>query len=235
MSAKIYMSNCYGEVEVIEQKGKDCIVRFKNTGFERHANIDNVRAGKVKDLSVEYVQPTTYPNKIFTSNKSGDLIVLEKTGKNCIVQFLATGYTKVANFDNVCAGKVSDPYYPNSYGIGYLGEPKSRKYKNQAYQLWRNMLKRCYSKNDPRGYYGKGVTVDKAWLCFATFLEDVKDLENFDQWLLGHIEGNTKYNLDKDKKYPGNKVYSKQTCMFLREFENKSMGSKNRHNKMGEN
>ena len=40
-----YMSNCDGEVEILERKGKQVYVRFINTGYSRWANIDNVKAG----------------------------------------------------------------------------------------------------------------------------------------------------------------------------------------------
>lgn len=226
---EIYESNRSGPVEVIERKGKNCRVRFLNTGFEREANIDNVRAGKVKDTSVEYVTPTIEMNELFTSNTCGDFLVLRRTGKTATVQFLESGFTKTANIDNVKVGKVRDPYFKSVYGKGYEGEFSKKKYSywKQAKQLWCNMMKRCYSEKDTRGYFGKGVCVDERWLCFANFLEDLESLPNFEGWLLGYEEGNTKYNLDKDLLVEGNKVYSRELCQFVTEYENKSAGAIN--------
>jgi hypothetical protein len=223
------MSNSYGEMELLWQKGKLCKVRFIDTGYEREALIDNVRSGKVRDITVKRLPDTEYPNKTVTSNTCGDFIILEKCGKSCVVQFVSTGYTTTVNYDNAIAGKVRDPYVKSQHGVGYLGEYAKTPYHKQAKQLWNNVLKRCYSDKDPRGYKHKGTTVDARWLCFANFLEDLPQLENFSLWLLGFKDGYTKYNLDKDIKIPGNNVYSREACMFISEFENKSAGGINRH------
>lgn len=45
-----YTNNSGLELEVIHQVGKQCTVRFIASGATRKANIDNIRAGKVKDL-----------------------------------------------------------------------------------------------------------------------------------------------------------------------------------------
>lgn len=230
---EFYESNNYGTVQIVQNIDMDhCIVKFLNTGYEKKVHWGNVFAGKMKDDSVEYQPPKIELNERRESNSCGSFTIIWKQGKKCFVQFDHTGYTKEANIDNARAGKVTDPYYPNSYGVGYLGEPKEEPYKKQAYQLWRNMLKRCYSKKDPRGYYGKGVSVDARWLCFANFLEDVPKLKNFDKWLNGHKKDQPKFNLDKDLLIEGNKVYSRETCQFISEYENKSAGGINRQ-KMG--
>ena len=147
-------------------------------------------------------------------NNSGDLfVILQQTGKQCIVQFLETGYVRKANIDNIKAGKIKDLYKKTSYGVGFLGEYKRTGYHVQAQQLWRNMIKRCYYENDPKNYMAYGTTVDPRWHQFASFLEDLPTLDNFEKWL--NKEG---YQLDKDIKVPGSNVYSKETCSFVTEF-----------------
>lgn len=163
----------------------------------------------------------------FVSNSGKEFVILSKQGKKCIIQFTETGTTRTALYDNLVKGKVRDYYAKTSYGVGYPGEFKKVSYWKQANQLWRNMLKRCYFQKDPRGYFGEAF-VDARWLCFANFLEDLPKLQNFDAWLKGQNGDAQKYNLDKDRICKGNKVYSRETCQFLTEFENKSDGGKNR-------
>lgn len=162
----------------------------------------------------------------FLSKGSGKLTILRKQGKQCIIRFEDTGYIRSANYDNVVAGKIKDYYAKSVYGVGFLGEFTKTPYWKQAKQLWKNMIKRCYYENDSRGYYGK-VFVSPDWHCFATFLNDLPKIQNFDKWLLGQTSSTEKYNLDKDSLVDGCNVYSKHTCVFLEESENKSLGAKN--------
>lgn len=143
------------------------------------------------------------------------------THKMQSVLFSNTGTIINAIKVNVDAGKVKDPYEPSRYGVGYDGFfKKSKPYWKQAKQLWGNMLKRCYCEKDKNGYYGR-VIVCKRWLCFSDFLDDLEKLPNFNEWL----NSSTKYNLDKDLIYSGNKVYSQKTCMFVEESVNKADGA----------
>jgi hypothetical protein len=223
MIGEIFKTNCYGDVEVIEKEGYVLTVKFLNTGYVRKALVHNVKNGKVKDPTVEYVQPTHILSERHQSNTTGWFTILQRTGKQCVIQFDETGYTTTVNIDNARAGKVKDPYYKTIYGVGFLGEFDKRDfpYWKQAKQLWRNMMKRCYCEKDNGTYAQRGVTVDTRWHCFANFLEDIAQLENFHMWLKGHTAG-TKYNLDKDLKVDGNKVYSKELCMFVTDSDNKS-------------
>lgn len=224
---QFYESNSFGTMEVIDRKTKKLKVRFLNTGYEAWADPGNVLAGKVKDHSVVYEQPEIELNELCDTNSSGKCLILSRKGKSCVVQFLDTGFTKTANVDNVRVGKIRDPYAKTFLNIGYLGEFKKTNFHKRALQLWSNMLKRCYNPNDERGYFGMGVTVDDRWHCFANFIEDLPTIQNFDLWLKGYERG-TKYNLDKDLKFEGNKVYSREACMFVTESENKAAGAKNK-------
>jgi hypothetical protein len=230
----IYRTNRDGDAEIIAKgPGKIVRVKFLNTGFERDVNIDNLVAGKCKDYSIterKYVE-TEYPCTRMTSNNSGDFILLEKEGKRCIVQFIETGYTTSALWENIKVGKIRDPYFKSNYGVACMGEYKKTPYSKQAFQLWHNVIKRCYSDKDLKGYKKYGVTVDDRWLCFANFLEDLPQLENFSLWLEGGKEGREKYNLDKDFIVPGNKVYSREVCMFLPESLNKAFTSRTKLDK----
>lgn len=158
--------------------------------------------------------------KIYT-NKSGlEFTIVERyAGRDVLVRFLETGSLVKAHSSNLNAGKVADPYHRSRLGIGYLGDYKKPSYQKRAYQLWSNMMKRCYSLNDPRGYHGR-VTVDARWQCYANFLEDISHLGGFSKWL--NKEG---YQLDKDFNGDGT-IYSRETCEFIPEDINKSAGKK---------
>lgn len=226
----IYKTNRDGDVILLAIDSKIAKIKFLNTGFEREVNINNLVAGKVMDYTIENRErcETEYPNTLMSSNGSGDFILLERKSKECVVQFVETGYTVRALWENIKLGKISDPYRKSVYGVAYVGEYENVPYWRQAKQLWSNMIKRCYSLKDPKGYLHKNVTVDERWLCFANFLEDLPKLENFDLWLNGQTKGSAKYNLDKDYKIDGNKVYSREACMFLTESFNKQYTVRNR-------
>ena len=172
--------------------------------------------------------------KVYKNNKKEPYIILceenrqikNKTWVVYLVQFLNTGSTKWVYKCNQVKGKLRDDYAASYYNIGYTGELKSKhEYWKRAKELWRNMLKRCYT-DDPKGYQKWGTTVDKSWHCFAVFLEDIKELDNFDKWLEGNSRKLNNYNLDKDLKIPNSNIYSKHTCSFVHESINKSEGAK---------
>ena len=72
------------------------------------------------------------------------------------------------------------------------------------YRVWVDMLRRCYSsKFQERHPTYKGCSVSEEWLRFSNFK---RWMENKD-W-----EG---MQLDKDILFEGNKVYSKETCVFV--------------------
>lgn len=161
--------------------------------------------------------------KVYKNMSGLEFVIIERLEKSrVIVKFLATGSIVKTWSGNCNSGKVSDPFHKSRLGVGYLGNFVKTEYHKQAYQLWSNMLKRCYDPNDKKGYYGKGITVDPHWHCYANFLADLKLLKNFDKWLKKE-----KYNLDKDLLGDGT-AYSKFTCQFLPESENKSYGKLNK-------
>jgi len=77
----------------------------------------------------------------------------------------------------------------------------------KEYQLWQNMLQRCFSDGLKQKYPAyEGVTCSKEWLSMTKFIEDVSQMKGygFDGWAL-----------DKDILQKGNKLYSKDTCCFV--------------------
>lgn len=76
--------------------------------------------------------------------------------------------------------------------------------KIKSYQVWQNMLSRCYSdKYQKRRPTYRGCSVEEDWLSY----------KNFKKWFEeNYIEGMV---LDKDLLVNGNKKYSKETCAFI--------------------
>ena len=70
--------------------------------------------------------------------------------------------------------------------------------KDPAYMCWYNLKKRCGSIGTYRD---------------ATICDEWSDFQTFKSWyLINHREG---FELDKDLKFPGNKYYSPETCLFI--------------------
>ena len=164
----------------------------------------------------------------YVSNSGQEFVILKKLdGRKVLIQFTSSGSIREVFEANALAGKVKDLYSITCYGRGWLGEYRHCPYWKPALQLWRNMMKRCYSEVDDRGYlFKKGTTVDPSWHAFEKFLEDIKELPNFTKWLSGGDCTKTKYTLDKDLICPEANTYSKHTCSFVSEHDNKSAGAK---------
>ena len=226
---QFYESNCYGTMEVLGRvpDSRKLHIKFVETGHETFAEAGNVLAGKVNDPIAKKAKLDAWQDhhEEFENNSGEKLVAYAKRGPKFKVKFVDTGYEAEAYIENVKAGKIRDPYVKSFMGVGYTGEFTKVSYWKPARQLWSNMMKRCYNPKDYMGYYGEAF-VDECWLCFANFLEDLPHLENFDKWLIGK-DGGPPYNLDKDLKLPGNKVYSKDACAFVTEYENKSAGAIN--------
>ena len=73
---------------------------------------------------------------------------------------------------------------------------------------------RCSDEYDNDSY--EDVTCSEEWKRFDLFYEDVKKLPNYNLWKLGfEAGGKNKYEIDKDILIQGNRVYSKESCVFV--------------------
>lgn len=93
------------------------------------------------------------------------------------------------------------------YGVGindYDGLTKKSGESIQSYNIWRQMLCRCYCKKHQEKFPTYiGCTVCDDWIYFS----------NFKRWFdKNYIEG---YEIDKDLIKKGNRVYSPDTCCFV--------------------
>ena len=115
-------------------------------------------------------------------------------------------------------GKIKCPYEPRYYGVGYLGEGKYKMFDNgkltDKYNIWYGMLKRCY---DPK-YQEKYPTYKDCKV------EDyLLNLQHMAEWINKNyyeVPGE-RMHLDKDILCKGNKIYSRDKCIFVPEGINK--------------
>ena len=153
--------------------------------------------------------------KVCKSLNSGDFKVLRyNDSKNVEIQFLTTGYRKVAEMKEVRNGSIKDPCSPSVYGVGILGTKyltTSNGVNTKEYNLWCHMLERCYSDKYQKKYPTyEGCEVG----------DNFKSYEYFYEWCNKQIgfsnDGNgNPFHLDKDLLVKGNKVYSEDSCIFL--------------------
>lgn len=158
-----------------------------------------------------------YVGKVFPTKNCGDIEVTGYTNNNTVdIVFLKTGYRKVVGLQSILKGGVKDPYSPFVYEVGFFGvgnytSRNSKGKDTKAYKKWHSMLERCYSDkwlsaSKNRNYIGCSVC------------EEWHNFQNFAVWFyLNYIES---YELDKDKKVKGNKVYSPETCIFISKADN---------------
>lgn len=162
--------------------------------------------------SSKYAQGTTH------ITPTGTVEILKEVSskpRTLIVQFVESGYITECRASNLVSGKVKDHRQPSVYGVGYLDGIRidNRKIGNRPlYDLWANMLKRCYGGYDSS--YAD-CTVDKRWHSFRVFANSIQDVAGYEQFCNGED-----VHLDKDLLVPGNKVYSLATCQFVPAFTN---------------
>ena len=119
-----------------------------------------------------------------------------------------------AQYQKFKKGNIKCPYEPRYYGKGYLGEGKYKIWENgkhtEEYNIYHDMLRKCY---DPKYYEKeptyKGCAVEDYLLNFQHMGEWVE--ENYYE-----VPGE-RMHLDKDILCKGNKVYSRETCIFVPE------------------
>ena len=117
-------------------------------------------------------------------------------------------------YSNFKSGGIKNPFDRNICGIGYMGVGKYHcKYLNgvhtMEYQNWIAMIRRCYDERRKKtysSYYGT-CEVCSEWHNFQVFGTWYE--QNFYQ------VGTERMHIDKDILYPGNKIYSPDTCSLV--------------------
>ena len=141
-------------------------------------------------------------------------IIRYGTCEDIDVQFLDGNYyvfqhTTYPNFKNGC---IKNPYDKSVFGIGYVGDGKYQTRVNGVntiyYNTWHDMIRRCYNegtKDKFPAYYGI-CKVCNQWL----------NMQIFSEWFEENkYECGERLHIDKDILYPGNKIYSPDTCILV--------------------
>lgn len=224
-----------GKYKIIEDLRKEkgvVLIKFENTGNVQESDYSCVIRGKVIDKN----KMNPIVGQIYQSNKFGPFIYKESLGKingtrpKSLIEFIETGTECVVNTESVLNGTAKDNYRKVIHNVACIGNPKGSNYKRE-YQLWHSMISRCYDHKaaNYKFYGGKGVVVCERWLCFENFLEDVINIPGYYDWLNNPGE----YQLDKDKYQDGiaisNKIYSPETCCFIKKIENLCIMNKDRN------
>ena len=145
------------------------------------------------------------------SKSFGDFKIVSYKGyNNVVVEFLETGYQKLCQNKEIKTGAVKDKLLPSVLGVGIVGDKYNCKINGKyvkEYQLWTDMLKRCYGeKRHLRHPTYKDCEVS----------DNFKSYEHFYDWCNKQIGfDNEGWQLDKDLLTKGNKVYSEDTCVFI--------------------
>ena len=165
---------------------------------------------RLNDIDVKNSVGVVCKSKFF-----GDFRIIEYKGyNNVVIEFLETGYQKLCQNKEIKTGAVKDKLLPNVLGVGIVGDKYNCKINGKyvkEYQLWADMLKRCYG--------------EKRHLRHPTYKDceagnSFKSYEYFYEWCHSQIgfgnEGDENpFHLDKDLLVKGNKVYSENTCVFI--------------------
>ena len=119
---------------------------------------------------------------------------------------------KHAHYNSFKNGTIKCPYEPRIFGVGYLGEGEYKTTENgkhtDEYNIWYNMLMRCYDPKCHKKYSTyKECAVENYLLNFQHMGEWIKN--NYYE-----IPGE-QMCLDKDILCKGNKIYSRDTCIFV--------------------
>jgi len=155
-----------------------------------------------------------YEGTIWKSNNYGEFKITRYVNTFEVhIKFLATGYERSVSLNSIKSGSIKDKLVPKVFDIGYTGDgdypPSVNGLDSKSYKVWHCMLQRCYDESILERYPTyRGCTVAEEWHNFQNFAEWFEE---------NYVEG---YQLDKDIKVKGNKIYSPNTCMFVSPQEN---------------
>ena len=148
------------------------------------------------------------------NNFGSKMFVVEcRNAKDIDIYFPKYNWTfKHAQYTAFKTGGIKCPYERRYYGKGYLGEGKYKMSENgkltDEFIIWRNMLQRCYDPEYQEKHPSyKGCSVEDYLLNFQHMGKWIED--NYYE-----VPGE-RMHLDKDILCKGNKIYSRETCIFV--------------------
>jgi len=151
--------------------------------------------------------------------KFGDIKILEYINSESVrAEFVDTGFVIKRSSSAIRLGQIKDKMAPSVCGVGFLGCGKytvtSGGKVTPWYVKWHSMLSRCYLYSQ----FSKRKGYEDCSVC-----EEWHNFQNFSKWMRENYPNDgSDYELDKDIKVKGNKIYSPDTCLFVSKFENLS-------------
>lgn len=109
--------------------------------------------------------------------------------------------------------KTSSSYKLNDMPSGWMNQSELNM---RIYDMWKAMIRRTTEKYWIQYPTYTGTTVDDKWRILSNFVNDIKELDGYNQWVNASGE---MMMLDKDTIIQGNKHYSKYTCRFITHAE----------------
>jgi len=149
---------------------------------------------------------------IFQANEGGSVTVVEVNGCDSIMVTSNDDHRhlqkKTAQYLRL--GRIKNPYKKSVYGVGFLGSGKYKAKKNgshePAYNSWHSMMQRAYDSKyleKKPTYNGCGVS------------EEWQNYQNYAEWFYSQSNSQEKgFQIDKDLRIIGNKIYCKEACSF---------------------
>ncbi len=136
------------------------------------------------------------------------MTIIEYINEKNIIIIFDNGHIKKCTYGMFKDGDVRNP---TNLGLGnsYMGVGKYNSVNYEiAYYTWRNMLQRCYNKNNQKQ---RPTYID------CTVCEEWLDFQKFAKWYEENYYelNNEKTHLDKDILFKGNNIYSPETCIFV--------------------
>lgn len=142
-----------------------------------------------------------------------------KDNKKRIIKF-DSGFITEVSLLSIKNCSMKDYYSPTVLGVGIIGDYDFEKFgklrDNKLYKRWKEMLSRCYNKDDSRYYTygGRGCYVYNRWFWFTKYQEDIMNKENYDKLL------HNNWHIDKDVVKKGNKCYCNEYTRIISPSEN---------------
>lgn len=149
-------------------------------------------------------KPTISIGDKFNLNNGGIATVIDYKGWNRIKVKTNTGFEITTQSVALTRGKVSDPLIKMLCEFGFIGVGK---YSSNSlhYKHWVKMINRCYNLltlERQKSYVN--VSVCEEW----------SNLQSFCKWS-EEQEYKNGFQLDKDLKEYGNKIYSPEKCLYI--------------------
>lgn len=147
----------------------------------------------------------------FTIKCGQTATVIDYKGSHDVLVRFDNGYEKRVAAGNLRSGRIKTPFSPSVYGVGYLGIGKHSVWVDgkitRVYYIWNSMMERCYS---PKSVERHPTYID------CSVCEEWHNFQVFADWYYQQPNSEDRgFDLDKDLRVLGNKIYSPKTCSFV--------------------